>query len=700
MIGIEISTAVAATWLAAAAGASGRPAPTPPPRPSVVLVTLDTTRADRLGCYGYKDATTPVLDALARSGARFERALSPAPLTLPAHASVMTGLVPRRHGVRDNAGFRLDAKPQVLAEAFRSAGYRTAGFVSAAVLDRITGIGRGFEIFDDRVRIGDRRAFNYEERAASQVTEAALAALKGLEPPFLLWVHYYDPHLPYVPPEPFRTRHPGRPYDGEIAFVDAEAGRLLEAARARAGALIVAIAGDHGESLGEHGEDGHGVFVYQATQRVPLILAGPGIPSGSVVKGNVGLIDLAPTLLDLAGIPALRDVDGRSLLPAIRGTARVAPDYEMETWFPTFAFGWSPLRALVAGPAKYIEAPRPELYALDADPTERRDLRKDRVADAERLGRRLREMTRGDMPVPAGDDPALAEQRKRIESLGYVGGSAPDPASAIDPKDGIGWIADLDAGRKALQLGDPKDAVAPLERLLARNPDNVPALLTLGQATLAGGSPDRAEALFRRALAANPDNEVALYNIANAQSERGRTDPAARAAAKATYERVLTKNPRHVDAYLAYLALLAGERKLDATLEVFARAKAAGVQDPTIELEAGLLALLRGKPDEAREALERCIALDPGESRALEALGRIHYMRKEPALAAGYYARALEVAPSSGLAKSLGSIRLYDLGDRDGALEAFRRALALAPPGDPDREELGALVRELSSPSR
>jgi len=239
--------------------------------PSVLLITLDTTRADHIGCYGAKNAATPNLDRLAAGGVLFGNALSPAPLTLPSHTSLFSGQVPRLHGARDNLNFTVDRSIPLLAERLSSAGWSTGAWVGSVVLDRSTGLDRGFERYDDTVRIGERTAFDYRERAAGHVVDGVLKDLPGFNPPFFLWVHLFDPHLPYVPPEPFRSRFRGRPYDGEIAYMDHEIGRLLGAVKRKSGPLLVVVAGDHGESLGEHDEDGHGVFVYNATQRVPLI---------------------------------------------------------------------------------------------------------------------------------------------------------------------------------------------------------------------------------------------------------------------------------------------------------------------------------------------------------------------------------------------------------------------------------------------
>jgi arylsulfatase A-like enzyme/Tfp pilus assembly protein PilF len=670
-------------------------------RPSVLLITLDTTRADHIGCYGAAFAATPVLDALARTGTRFDLALSPVPLTFPAHASLLTARVPRRHGVRDNALFRLDAKIPVLAESFKRAGYRTAAFVSAAVLDHGLGIARGFDVYDDDVRVGDRRAFNYEERAASQTTDAALGRIAGLEPPFFLWVHYFDPHLPYVPPEPFRTQFKDRPYDGEIAFMDREIGRLLDAVKKKGAPLLIVAAGDHGEGLGDHGEAAHGVFLYQATQRVPLLFAGPGIPAGKTVARNVGLVDVAPTILDLAGLPPLPGADGRSLTPLLGGGKEPAvPDYEMETFFPRFAYGWAPLRALVRGPLKFVDAPRRELYDFTAGRGEKDDLVVSREKDASRLAAALAELTAGDAPRQAPFDPGLAEQQRRLESLGYAGGSGKGGAArgpAVDPKDGVVWLADLEAARRALQLGNPRDGIAPLERLLGRNPGNVNAMLTLVQCRLAVNDADGAVATARVAVSLSPDNDMAWFNLAGALAEKGRSDPKVREEARAAYEKALALDPRQVDIYQSYAALLMAERRPGDALSLLERARQAGVRDPDVETELGLLELARKAPDAARAAFERAIALNPGAAAALENLGRLAFLREDHGKAVEYYNRALEASPSAALARTLGSILLYKLDDRPRALKAFRKALSLTPPGAPEAADLNEIIRELEA---
>src|SRR3954465_1467078 len=345
----------------------------PPDRPNVLLVTIDTLRADHVGCYGYTNASTPTIDALAKRGVRFETAVAHVPLTGPSHASILTGQIPLGHGFRNNSGFTLSPQVKTAAEDFRQAGYRTAGFVSGFPLDRRFGFSRGFDDYDDHLPKGnDRRRTPYVERFADATTDAALRWLEARTTgsgPWFLWVHYYDPHAPYEPPPDLAARFSPSPYDGEIAFVDRELQRLLSAVSTRGdtGRTFTLVTADHGESLGEHGEGTHGLFVYDATLHVPWIMAGPGIPAGRVVPTVARSIDVLPTLLDYAGLRPPAPMDGRSLRPAADGQSMSdAPAYS-ESLYPELELGWAPLHAMRLGRFKLIDAPRAELYDVLAD---------------------------------------------------------------------------------------------------------------------------------------------------------------------------------------------------------------------------------------------------------------------------------------------------------------------------------------------
>jgi arylsulfatase A-like enzyme/Flp pilus assembly protein TadD len=635
----------------------------PAPPTSLLLITLDTTRADHLGCYGAADAMTPNLDALAATGVRFDRALSPAPLTAPAHASLMTGLVPRRHGVRDNALYPLAADVPVLAEVLATHGYDTAAAVSAAVLDRGAGLARGFRFYDDTVRIGRRSAFNYEERAATQTNAAADARLAGLESPFFLWVHYFDPHRPYVPPPPYDRRFAGRPYDGEIAFMDRALGELLDRVRHRSPRTLIVVAGDHGESLGDHGEATHGVFLYQSTQRVPLIFSGTGIRRGAIVGQRVGLVDVMPTVLELLGIVSAADLDGRTLVPLLRGkSTKGAGGYEMESWFPQLAYGWAPLRGFVRDELVLVDAPRPELYDLRADPAEQHNLWPQHAAGAAMM-ETLRRRTAGGAPAPVEADPQTAERLMELRALGYVGGvTPPGAADAIDPKDGIAWLAVLDDARASVQLGRPEEAVRPLLQLLERNPNNVPAWLALVAARSGSGDLAGAVAAARSAAALRPDDDLVSFNLANALAAESATRSAAATEAREQYERTLRLNPRRADAYLNYASLLVRAGDFIAALDVLVRAESAEIEDPDLATERGALELRSGSVETSVVWFERAVALNPYDADAVEALARIALRRDRPAE----------------------------------AVRHLERLLQLKAPGDPERAQIETLLRELA----
>lgn len=662
-------------------------------RPDLLLVTLDTTRADALGCYG--GPATPTLDALAEEGTLFERALSPAPLTLPSHAALFTGQSPRLNGVRDNALFRLAPGQSTLAERLRAEGYDTLAVIGAVVLDRSTGFDQGFRLYDDTVRVGRREWFGWQERGASQVTDRALELAGEIASPLFLWVHYYDPHLPYVPPEPHRSRHPGKPYLGEVAYVDAELGRLLKGLEARGTSrpLLVVVAGDHGEGLGAHGEAGHGIFVYQSTQHVPLILRGPGAPKGRRVGPVVGLVDLTPTILELIGLPAPADVQGRSLVPLLsdRGADK-APVYEIESLHPALSYGWAPLRGVVTGGLKYIAAPEDELYDLESDPGETRNLAAERPSEAARM-KRIFERRFGDdhfaqLAIPEAPDEEAAEQLDRLLALGYLAGSQPEGGPVIDPKAGVALLARLERSQGLMAEGKAREAIPTLEEILVENPQNLPALMTLGAAYLAAGEPSRAIAVHRRAVQLNPALHLTHFTLARALIAS--KDPALRVEAVQELRASLAIFPRHAESWneLVQLALATGKREEARALLL--RAESKGVDDPGLSLRRGVIEASLGNAEAAERAFGRVLELDPTQERAHLGLARLAQSRGDSARAAEEYRRALELEPRAATARVLGSILIGELGDPAGAREAFARAVEL----DPEAPESAAL-REL-----
>jgi choline-sulfatase len=676
---------LAACALAAVAGCERRGAPAPAAeRPSVLLVTIDTLRWDRVGAYGYAAARTPHLDALARAGVRFEEALSPAPLTLPAHATLLSGLDPPRHGVHDNGTYVFPDGVPTLATTLRERGWATGAFVGAFVLDRRFGLARGFDEYDDR--IGRRRSgpsVLESERTCEAVAAPATEWIGRQTAPFLAWVHFYDPHAPYDPPPLIRDAHAGRPYDGEIAYADQCLGRVLEAARARAGArLVVAVTGDHGEGLGDHGERTHGFFVYQSTLRVPLVISGAGLPAGSVRGGLARAADLLPTLLALSGVAVPAGLDGRDLMA---GAPREA---YAETEYPQ-SLGFAPLRSLRAGALKYIDAPRPELYDLSADPGETRDLAASRAADVERLRAALAAARGNARSSQASADPAVAE---RLRALGYVGTGAAAPAGpAEDPKDALALWQRFEEATWASARGQHAEATAALRRLLAERPGNLAFRRSLAASLRAAGRAGEAAAVLERA---DPGADaLAWHELALALSAAGRVDDAL-----AAEERALAVNPRLPEAHNHRGTLLAARGRLPDALRAFSEAIRLDPNNADAYVNRANAARALGRREEAARDYETAAGLDPQAAGARNGLGVLAVEQGDPARAAALFGDVLARDPAYHEARLNLAVALARQGRTAEARNELQELIRRAPQSEPARRGR-ALLRELGPPA-
>ena len=615
-----------------------RPTPASPRTPpSILLVTIDTLRADRVGAYGGDASLTPNMNALAGQGAVFEEALASVPLTLPSHATILSGLEPPHHGVHDNGTYVFPGDRETLATLLKGRGYTTAAFIGAYVLDRRFGLARGFDVYDDAIERRETGGSVLEsERRGDVVAAAAQAWIEGQGEPFFAWVHLYDPHAPYDPPSPFRERLAGRPYDGEVAFTDECFGRLLNAARRKAGdRLLVAVLADHGEGLGDHGEKTHGFFVYQPTIRIPMIVAGPGVPAGVRLPGRARTADLLPTLLAAAGIPALGGLDGVDVI----GGPRTRESYA-ETVYPR-TLGWAPLHSLRVGDLKYIDAPRPELYDLADDPGEQQDLAARRPGDVARLSAALAAMRSAERTAPrAASDPLVAE---RLRALGYVSGA---PAASAE----------------TLPLADPKDRVALWHRF--------------EEATWADARGDRVTALdsFRALVAAEPSNATFRRTLAAALRRAGRVRDAA--VALGDLEVLAPDDP--LAWHEAAVAAAEGGNLEDA-LRAERRALVLGPDLPELHNHLGILQARAGSASDALVSFERATSIDPNNANAwtnrgnaLRALGR----RQE---AADAYGRAMRLAPGDPDPRNGLGVLAVESGDLDRAATLFREVLAVDP---------------------
>lgn len=649
-------------------------------RLNLLLVTLDTTRADRLGCYGHAQAKTRHLDRLASEGVRFERAYAAAPITLPSHASLLTGLYPFEHGVRNNGNFYLADRIDTLATVLKSAGYRTSAFVSSFILDRRYGLARGFDTYDDRMDGSQAQVLALEAERRGDRTARALADWLGAQAagppaPFFTWLHLYDAHEPYSPPPPFREAFARDPYDGEIAFDDAALASILDrlAELALLDRTVVAVAADHGESLGDHGEETHSMFVYESAIRIPLILWRPGLlPQGRVVREPVRAIDLAPTLLDLLGVAGLRTPQARSLLPLLQGHAAAAPEpVYSETYLPRFYMNWAPLRTLLDGRYKLIEAPRPELYDLEADPRETRNVFGERAATAGTLRAKLQALTAGSegaMSVGALDREAL----EKLAALGYLGAGVEvergGATPGADPKDMIAVFNRLRRANSAVRERRFADALPILKDVLAQDPANAFAQLVLGSAYMGMGEFAQAIAQYRTYAALVPTSSYAHQWMAICHLNLGERDGALREA-----DAALALDPRFTDARVLKAGILAARGDHAAAVSELRNAVQTDPAKPAVRLDLAKVLAEAGRAAEARAEYETLLRQEPAYVPALVGLGGLLASQDRLAEAADVLRRALAADPSAGEARLNLAGVLERTGDAAGATAEYRR---------------------------
>jgi arylsulfatase A-like enzyme/cytochrome c-type biogenesis protein CcmH/NrfG len=547
--------------IAAASGCTKTPAPPRPAVRNLLIFTIDTLRADRVGAYGYQQARTPTMDALAASGVVFDRAYAVAPITLPSHASLLTGLYPPGHGARHN-GLRLDPAVPTMAEAFGRAGFATAAFVGAFPLDHRFGLNRGFATYGDRMpHGGPGRPVN--ERPARVVADEAIGWLdEHHSSAFFLWVHFFEPHAPYG------DARDGRPvaarYDDEVAEADRQMGRVLDALGDARSSTLVTVTADHGEAFGEHGEIAHSIFVYDTTLRVPLIFAGPSLPARRVDVA-VSHVDLAATLLPKLGVPPL-DVDGIDLAPAIEGRPLPARDLYAESFAPLLDFGWSPLRTIRAEGWKFIEAPRAELYSLSDDVGEKNDRAREDPDRAATLRERLKRYASPAVLPGAAD----AESHARLRALGYASGDAARAGARPDPKD-----------RRAL--------AAQLARV------------TSGE--LHGAD---LETALRDIVRLDPRNPVAHVRLGYALQESSRCGEAME-----HFQQAIDARLPSADAHLGLAACQAAARRFDAAAATLRNADRVEPDNPVVAANLGLVLSDSGRPTEGLPHLQRALAIDP-----------------------------------------------------------------------------------------
>jgi choline-sulfatase len=634
---------------------------------SVILITIDTLRADHVGCYGAQTVKTPTLDALARDGVVFERAISQVPLTWPSHAVILTGTYPFQNGVQDFTGQPLAQQFRTVSQAFQQAGYATGAVVSAFVLDRSWGLARGFDFYDDAfsAETFEKKDAGLVDRRAGESVAHAISWLKETpRRPFFLWLHLYDPHSPYDPPEPYRTEYRSHLYDGEIAYADHELGNLMSWLKQNHlydSSLVVALS-DHGESLGEHGEDEHGFFVYNATAHVPLIVkppAGSGITAGRYGE-PVETAAVAPTLLQLAGLKDSVDsiysqFQSHALLGAKSGTNPAAnqtanqaakdPAYS-ETFYPFSSFGWSPLHALESDRFHFIEAPKPELYDLESDPGETRNIASDQPATVAVLREKMQAVLAHNpfARQNAGAGNLSPDAQEKLRALGYFGFRAAVSAESLkqglaDPKDKLWEFNSILKAQDAFQRKEDDQAEALLTKVQQEDPQIYVIPFMLGESALRRQNWERAADQLQRCLELNPNFDNAMTGLARALSKLGRVDEA-----KSWLNKALQSNPQNYRAWYQMGLLDAGS-----------------------------------DPAAAQSAYEKTIAIQPNFSAGQRELGMLLFQQKNYAAAAPHLEKAIELGLQDAHLHNFLGICYNRTNRALKAVREFQRAIELDP---------------------
>jgi arylsulfatase A-like enzyme/Tfp pilus assembly protein PilF len=669
-------------------------------RCNLLLITVDTLRTDRVGAFGSTRHLTPTLDRFAAQGLRFTRAYASAPLTLPSHASIMTALSPPAHGVRNNSLFRLGAGPPTLAGVLASHGYRTGAFVGAFVLDARFGLNRGFDVYDDKY--GEKHegdATEGAERQAGEVVKPATAWILGAAPrgsiagpaaagiqngtasPWFAWVHLYDPHEPYRAPEPYASEH--EPYDAEVAYTDAMVGKLLGdlAAAGQLDRTLLAFTADHGESLGEHGEATHGVFVYDVTMRVPSFLWAGARIGGRTYGGLTRLIDLAPTILDMLGVDPPPAFEGRSLLPAINDPGNGRPSAYLEAMDANLTRNWAPLTGLVNGPYKLIDLPIPELYDLRSDPGETtnvfaRDPERARALEALLRDGVAQLTARGS----GAERPALnTEARQRLQALGYVA-SAAAPGTRIytdadDPKRLIGVSNDLNRAVGAFKSGRRDEAMAAVRAIIRDHPSFTTPYGVLASMQHDTGDLPGAIAALEDVVRRGVADQSVMVVLAGYLLEAGALERSA-----GLLEAVIAAHPDYADAYNSLGVVYSRLGRHDAAHAALRRVLELDPTSATAFENLGVDELARGDLDAAAADLTRAADLDPALAGAHNALGAVSMRRGQPEEALGHWRRAVDLNPRLYDALYNLGVVLHDAGRRDEARPYLERFVRDAPP--------------------
>lgn len=664
---------------------------------NILLITLDTTRADRLGCYGYEKAETPNLDFLARNGVRFENVYCQVPLTTPSHCTILTGTYPLFHQVHNNGLYRLPSQIETLAEILSKREFETAAFVASFTVDSRFGLDQGFEVYDDT--FVEDQAFKglNSERKAEKVYQSFVKWLENRRRDlFFCWVHFFDPHLPYNPPPPYKDKFDERPYDGEIAYMDEHIGKILEILRSKnllENTLLV-LAGDHGEAFGEKEERGHGIFLYDETLRVPLIFyAEKYLPKGLVIKSRVRLIDVFPTILDFLNIPIPREVQGEPLIPCIQGRRKKDLTTYIETYFPFENYGWSPLIGLVDGEWKYIKAPKEELYNLKHDPNEERNLIeiKSKVAQKERkkLEEIIAQYSSKISVTEAAKRVLTREEKEKLRSLGYVDySSSPSAGPLPDPKDMIEELR-LTQQAEFYENQDKFDKAAQVyEKMLSLRPNNQTAYANLALVCAKLNKFDQAVDILLKGVSLFPNSIVLLSRLAHTYLVMGKLKKSLD-----VWKKVLEIEPQYFDGLLgvAWILDLMGQK--EESLKFYEKALEIEPENKFLQKNYARVLGTSGRLLKAIQIYEKLKENYPDDYEVLEELGIAYGYAGDLDQAISNLSRSVELHPTPLACLNL-AVAYRKKGDLQNAAKYFK--LYLANSEGESKEKVDRVKRELA----
>jgi arylsulfatase A-like enzyme/Tfp pilus assembly protein PilF len=653
---------------------------------NLLLVTIDTLRADHLPAYGYTKIHTPNLDRLANESFVFDNAIAQVPMTLPSHASILTGLLPPVHGVRDNAGFILDPKVTTLAEILKSKNYKTAAFVSAFVLDSQFGLDQGFDLYSDNFSlVQDRLDSSHISRSAEETELEVDAWLKkNSDQKFFLWVHYYDPHDPYDPPEPYKTEYASSPYDGEIAYTDRVFGRLydlLDELQLKEKTIVVMV-GDHGEGLGEHKEQTHSIFIYNATQHVPLMIRFPKIKPKRI-KDIVSLVDVVPSVLEWLGIQPDQNMQGRSLIPLIEGKDAPRVAYS-ESIFPELHYGFSPLRRISTDQYEFIDAPKPELYDSVNDRSELKNLIKQKPEIATALQKKLDEILKS-LQIDAKQTQKMdPETEEKLRAIGYVGtivASTPESLK-VDPKDKIDLLESISQAHQALNKKNYSFVVETITRVLEQEPNMVDAHFLLATAYLNLNENEKALAEMMNTIRLKPDHIQTLFNLGGFYQLQGKLDEA-----KKWYLQVLKVQPEHLRASMNLVDLYQRknepEKANDYLAKIISSYQNALKNTEDVKNRADILEKLAqtyfasGDLDQSEKTLKEAIQLMPDRPMAHFHMGAIYQQKKQSDKAIAEYETEAKISPKNFKVFFNLGVLYRQTGKLQDSIQSFQKALQL-----------------------